>query len=143
VQPDPSTAVEANLVASVKFLSEDIGVRSYRDLTKLNKTADYIEEQFRTFGCPVTRQAFSYDGRTYYNIAAEVKGRAPEQKGIVIVGAHYDSAGHTPGADDNASGVAGLLELARLFMLEPADRTVRFVAFSLDNLVRSPSSFHA
>ena len=49
-----------------------------------------------------------------------------------MVGAHYDTVRTTPGADDNASGVAGLLRLAKLFSGRPRDRTVRFVAFALE-----------
>jgi len=122
----------SNLAATVQYLSEEIGTRSYRDLLKLNKASDHIESQFRTFGCIVSRQAFTYEGKTYYNIIGEVKGTNPAKKEIVILGAHYDTVYGTPGADDNASGVAGLLELARLFAAAPAERTMRFVAFSLE-----------
>jgi Zn-dependent M28 family amino/carboxypeptidase len=63
------------------------------------------------------------------NVEATLLGtRTPEK--IVVVGAHYDSAPGTPGADDNASGVAALLELARVFAQHPQPRTIRFVAFT-------------
>lgn len=123
---------EANLISTVRYLSEEIGERSFRDLPKLNKTADYIESSLHSFGCIVSRQAFTYEGRTYYNVIGEVKGSHPDKKEILIIGAHYDTAVGTPGADDNASGVAGLLELARLTALGPAEKTIRFVAFSLE-----------
>jgi len=123
---------EANLISTVSFLSEEIGERSYRDLPKLNKTAAYIESSLRSSGCLVSKQAFTYEGRTYYNVIGEVKGSHPDKKEILIIGAHYDTAVGTPGADDNASGVAGLLELARLTAEGPAERTIRFVAFSLE-----------
>lgn len=123
---------EANLISTVRFLSEEIGERSFRDLPKLNKTADYIESSLRSFGCLVSRQAFTYEGRMYYNVIGEVKGSHPDKKEILIIGAHYDTVVGTPGADDNASGVAGLLELARLTAIGPAERTIRFVAFSLE-----------
>ena len=123
---------EANLLSTVRYLSEEIGERSYRDLPKLNKTADYIENSLHSSGCLVSRQAFTYGGRTYYNVVGEVKGTHPDKKEMLIIGAHYDTAVGTPGADDNASGIAGLLELARLTALGPADRTIRFVAFSLE-----------
>jgi len=123
---------EASLVSTVRFLSEVIGERSFRDLPKLNKTADYIESSLRSFGCLVSKQAFTYEGRTYYNVIGEVKGSHPDKKEILIIGAHYDTAVGTPGADDNASGVAGFLELARLTALNPVERTIRFVAFSLE-----------
>ena len=131
-QSVPQNITETNLAATVRTLSETIGIRSYRDITKLNKTADYIESQFRSFGCMVSRQAFSYENITYYNVIAEVKGWNPDKKEIIVIGAHYDTAEGTPGADDNASGIAGLLELARMIAREPAERTIRFIDFSLE-----------
>ncbi|MEK6698130.1 MAG: M28 family peptidase [Nitrospirota bacterium] len=124
--------VAPNLKATVNYLSVDIGERSWSDLKKLGRAADSIEDKFRSSGCPVKRQAFFYSGNTYYNIIAEVKGAGVADDGILIIGAHYDTVKGTPGADDNASGVAALLELARLTALQPAKRTVRFVAFSLE-----------
>ena len=123
---------EANLVATVKHLSETIGKRSYRDVSALNQAAEYIDAAFRSYGCSVTKQAFQYQGKTYYNVVGEVKGADPDKKEILIIGAHYDTAVSTPGADDNASGIAGMLELARLTALHPGRRTIRFAAFSLE-----------
>lgn len=124
--------IKPNLISTVKYLSGDIGERSYLDIKKLNTAADFIEERFRAYGCLVKRQSFTYSGQTYHNIIAEVKGSQDSGKGILIVGAHYDTVTGTPGADDNASGVAGLLELARLIASHPPGREVRFVAFTLE-----------
>jgi Zn-dependent M28 family amino/carboxypeptidase len=124
--------LKQNLISTVKYLSEDIGQRSYLDVERLNRTADYIEDKFRSYGCNVKRQPFNYRGSTYYNIICEIKGTKESKDGILVVGAHYDTVIDTPGADDNASGVAGLLELARLTVLKPLQRTVRFVAFTLE-----------
>jgi Zn-dependent M28 family amino/carboxypeptidase len=123
---------EANLISTVRYLSEEIGARSYRDLLRLNKAADYIENALHSYGCIVSRQAFTYDGITYYNVIGEVKGTNPDKREILIIGAHYDTVIGTPGADDNASGVAALLEVARMAALSPAERTIRFAAFSLE-----------
>ncbi len=125
-------AIKPNVIETVRHLSEKIGQRSYRDLEKLAETAEYIEEKLRSYGCSTSRQAFTYNGNTYHNIITEVKGTAPAQDGLLVIGAHYDTAEGTPGADDNASGVAGLLELARLTVIQPMTRTVRFVAFCLE-----------
>ena len=125
-------AIKPNVLETVKRLAEKIGERSYRDLGKLAETAEYIEEKLRSYGCRTTRQAFTYEGNTYHNIITEVQGREPAQDGILVIGAHYDSAEGTPGADDNASGVAALLELARLTAVQPLKRTVRFIAFCLE-----------
>ncbi len=124
--------IKSNLMATVKYLSQDIGQRSYLDVDKLNRAADYIEKKFRSYGCELKRQPFNYQGNTYYNIICEIKGTEARDDGILVVGAHYDTVVGTPGADDNASGVAGLLELTRLAALNPFQRTVRFAAFSLE-----------
>jgi Zn-dependent M28 family amino/carboxypeptidase len=124
--------IKLNLLETVRHLSVDIGERSYPDTKKLGLAADYIEDKLRHYGCHVKRQPFTYGSGTYYNIIAEVKGLRDDKDGVLVIGAHYDTVAGTPGADDNASGVAGLLELARLTAAGPPDRTVHFVAFSLE-----------
>jgi len=129
----------------VTRLAGDIGVRTYRHIEQLKKTADTISEQFTSFGYRVTRQPFVFGGNTYDNIIAELTcGSSPEM--LLIVGAHYDSVSTTPGADDNASGVAGLLGLARALAGAPMKRTVRFVAFALEEWPvyrsRNMASYH-
>mgnify|MGYP001603560296 CR=1 FL=1 len=123
--------LETNLKSHVIFLSEKIGERNYLDTEKLDKAADYIEEKFRSYKCNVKRQSFKAENKTYYNIEAEVKGASDKDK-IIIIGAHYDTITGTPGADDNASGVAGILELARLASEKPLPYTIRLVAFALE-----------
>ncbi|HWR71546.1 MAG TPA: M28 family peptidase [Nitrospirota bacterium] len=115
----------------VAFLSREIGIRTCQDPEQLDRTARYIADQFSSFGYHVTRQPFSFSGNTYHNVIAELRGsRSPER--IIVVGAHYDTVRTTFGADDNASGVAGLLDLARCLAGKPLKRTVRFVAFALE-----------
>ncbi|MDI6738684.1 MAG: M28 family peptidase, partial [Nanoarchaeota archaeon] len=123
--------LEINLKSHVIFLSEKIGERNYLDTEKLNKAADYIEDKFRSYKCNVKRQSFKAENKTYYNIEAEVKGTSDKNK-IIVIGAHYDTITGTPGADDNASGVAGILELARLVSEKPLPYTIRLVAFALE-----------
>jgi Zn-dependent M28 family amino/carboxypeptidase len=123
--------VKVNLRETVLFLSDEIGTRSCRDLESLERSAAYIEGRFRSFGLQVSRQPFTYDGHTYQNVIAEVRGTR-ETEDIYVVGAHYDAVEGSPGADDNASGVAGLLELARLAAEDPPPVTTRFAAFSLE-----------
>ena len=125
-------AMKPNVIETVRHLSEGIGQRSWRDLDKLARAAGFIEERLRSYGCVTERQGFTYRSHSYDNIITEVKGTDPSLDDIFVIGAHYDSAEGTPGADDNASGVAGLLELARLTCKNPAKRTVRFVAFCLE-----------
>jgi Zn-dependent M28 family amino/carboxypeptidase len=124
--------VQSNLRTAVQYLSQDIGERSYLDVRKLTTVADFVEERFQAYGCSVKRQPFSYRSSTYHNVIGEVRSSHNANEGILVIGAHYDTVVGTPGADDNASGVAGLLELARLTALSPRRRTVRFIAFSLE-----------
>jgi hypothetical protein len=115
----------------VTMLSQEIGVRTWRDGDRLRRTTDYISEQFRSFGYEVSRQPFLYRGKIYDNLIAELGGRASPGK-VLVVGAHYDTVRTTPGADDNASGVAGLLGIARALAGKQLEGTVRFVAFALE-----------
>jgi Zn-dependent M28 family amino/carboxypeptidase len=130
--------IKSNLIATVKCLSQDIGQRSYRDIVKLNKSASYIESKFSSFGYEPIRQSYTYRGNKYYNVSVEVKGVDQSKNEIIVIGAHYDTVVGTSGADDNASGIAGLLELARLIRSNPLSRTIHFVAFTLEE---PPASF--
>ena len=125
--------LSAALEKHVRYLSEKIGERhhyTYRfqkeGTGELEQAADWIEGELRQSGLAVERQSYSLGNppEKFCNLVAERKG-GPE---IVVVGAHYDSIPPTPGADDNASGVAILLELAR--RVRPGTRTIRFVAFT-------------
>lgn len=127
---DDIKEIEANLETTVRFLSEKIGSRSYADLAQLNKSADYIEEKLVSYGCIVKRQSFTCMENTYHNIIGEVSGDKDSE--ILVIGAHYDTVPGTPGADDNASGIAGLLELARLAEGNSLSRTICFAAFTLE-----------
>jgi len=127
VAPD----VRERLEASVRRLAETIGPRSYRDEANLVAAADFVTRSFEAAGYTVTFQPYEVKGWTYRNIIAELRG-TEEPDRILIVGAHYDTVEGTPGADDNASGVAVLLELARLHAETRFRKTVRFVAFTLE-----------
>jgi Zn-dependent M28 family amino/carboxypeptidase len=87
-----------------------------------------IEREFSQSGYSVERQAYAVCGQTVANLVAELRGSTHPDR-IVILGAHYDTVDTTPGADDNASAVAVLLEVARLMHSWQPKRTVRFVAF--------------
>lgn len=123
--------IKANLTKTVHVLSEEIGPRSYTQTDALKKTTDYIKSELNGYGYDVSVQAYSAEGMTFENISVVKKGTALPGK-ILVVGAHYDTVPGTPGADDNASGVAGLLELARLFADEQPGITLHFVAFALE-----------
>jgi len=129
----------------VTMLAAGIGARTYQDREKLGKAADYIADQFTSFGYEVAKQPFLFRGNTYHNVVAEHKGTASPEK-LLVVGAHYDSVSTTPGADDNASGVAGLLGLAQALSGMKLEKTIRFVAFALEEWPvyrsRNMASYH-
>jgi Zn-dependent M28 family amino/carboxypeptidase len=78
---------------------------------KLDEAAKYIESRLKETGIPSTKQTYTVEGQTFRNVIATF---GPNDGERIIVGAHYDSCGSLPCADDNASGTASLLELARL-----------------------------
>ena len=118
--------LRANLRRHVDWLSVQIGERHLWNGDSLRRTADYIESELAASGYAPTRQNFTAFQKNVCNVIAEKAGR---QEPVVIVGAHYDSAPGSPGADDNASAVAGLLELARLMRYQRSRCSFRFVAF--------------
>jgi hypothetical protein len=97
----------------------------------LDRAADFIEEFFRRCGLVVSRQSFAVGGVDCHNIEAVCPDFVGTSEPHWILGAHYDSAPGTPGADDNSSAVAILLETARLLSeSDPAPRNFRFVAYT-------------
>lgn len=121
--------LRGHLRSHVEMLASTIGPRdTRRNPERLRRAADYVQSQLRGMGYEVVAQSYEVDGRTWRNLEVTRRGaELPEQ--IILVGAHYDSVPDTPGANDNASGTAALLELARLWARQAARRTVRFVAF--------------
>jgi Zn-dependent M28 family amino/carboxypeptidase len=93
---------------------------------RLDAIASYITQQFQAAGITNVREQ-AFDQGIYRNIVATVGADTPDR---IVVGAHYDACGPMPGADDNASGTAGLLELARLLAAHPPKRTVELVAYT-------------
>ena len=114
-------------------LERIVGERNPRTSpAQLNQVEQYIEGGFTSFGLAVESDSFSYRGKSYRNIVA----RAGTQRGgpLIILGAHYDSVEGSPGADDNASGVAVLLEAARVLSGVRLSNQVLFCAFNLEEL---------
>jgi len=125
---DEEAVLRDRLRAHVSVLAGDIGERNVWRSRALEASARHVERVLGDLGYPVTVQEFDVQGVTVKNLEAERKGNSvPEE--VVVVGAHYDSIIGSPGANDNASGVAGVLEMARLLADQPLPRTVRFVAF--------------
>ncbi len=124
----------ADLQRHVHALAVSIGERHAGKLQQLNQTADYIVKQFEHTGLTVSNQAYTAYGTQFRNVVAKLNG---ETDNILVVGAHYDSVPGSPAANDNASGVAALLELAALNANQRFHRTVHFVAFANEELPHS------
>ena len=119
------------LYADVEKLTSIDPPRNYLNLDSLNTIADYIHEEFKKWDCNTQVQEYLADDEIYKNVIASFN---PTHKTRVVIGAHYDVCGEQPGADDNASAVAGLLEVGRLIQeLKPTlNCRVDLVAFSLE-----------
>lgn len=114
-----------NLKVHVQALAGDIGERNVFNPAKLRAAADYIEGEWRRQGYDVSRQSYSVFSTACDNLEVSSGAGGP----VIVVGAHYDSVAGSPGANDNASGVAALLELSRVFAGGESARRIRFVAF--------------
>jgi hypothetical protein len=123
----------ARLRLHVERLARELGPRDVAHPDGLDRAAAYVAAGFREATPHVSEQAYEVEGRTYRNVIARFgpSAAAPGAERIVV-GAHYDTAGPLPGADDDASGVAGLLELARLLAGRPPPFPVELVAFTLE-----------
>ena len=121
----------ARLQKHVRHLAGEIGEHNSIVYASLEQARLYIEQCFSQAGYEIQHDAYEVASRTYQNVIVEHPG---SDEGVVVIGADYDTAPGTPGADDNASGVAVLLELAR----SPRDAPgVRSIAFTLEE----PSSY--
>jgi Zn-dependent M28 family amino/carboxypeptidase len=116
-----------HLAEDVEYLST-LGERSTRKAGSLQATVQYIRDRLQQSGYQATEQPFSVQGETLSNIEAVIIGSDAREE-TIVVGAHYDSAAGTVGADDNATGVAATLELARLLRESKPYTTIRFAFF--------------
>lgn len=144
--PSTPPAVDPVLLqAHVKRLSSDFYPRSYDQFRKIGRAAAYIQTSFQAMGATVGVQDVVVQESTYHNVIAHF---GPADGPLLVIGAHYDSHSdahvaidsplgysaqtHTPGADDNASGVAGLIELGRLLSKAQPRRSIQLVAYTLE-----------
>jgi hypothetical protein len=129
--------IAERLRTHVDRLAGLIGPRHPGKPVALEAAATYVEREFQNLGDAVERQCYDASGVNVSNLVIQRRGsRSPEE--IVVLGAHYDTVPVTPGADDNASAVAILIETARLLRPDTSRRTVRFVAFTCEE----PPHFH-
>jgi Zn-dependent M28 family amino/carboxypeptidase len=122
-------SLEQELRSYVQQLAGRIGERNLYRYKQLAAAADYIGATLVSSGYQVTRHQYEVSGNPCENLEVEIKGR--EHSGeILLLGAHYDSVQGSPGANDNATGVASVLALAKALAKTSPSRTVRFVAFA-------------
>lgn len=135
---DLPTADAEKLRNHVRTISKGYFPRDYRSPETLGRLAEYIQQVFVKANGRTQLQTFVVDGKPYHNVIASY---GPEEGERIIVGAHYDTAGQFPGANDNASGVAGLMALANLLKEAKLSTRVDLVAFTLEEppFFRTPS----
>ncbi len=124
-------SVRAQLEATVRALTVSIGPRSHRDPAALAAASELISRHLSASGYETSAQAYPAGELDVRNVIAERRGLEQPER-VIVVGAHYDTVAGSPGADDNASGVAVLLELARVHAQTQFRKTVRFAAFTLE-----------
>jgi len=126
---DVGTVDPARLERHVRMISETLSPRDWRHPGNLDKVADYIKTEMGRAGGMVSEQPYAMDGNTYRNV---IGAFGPEAGERVVIGAHYDAFGPYPAADDDASGVAGLIELAHQIGKASLSTRVDLVAFTLE-----------
>jgi len=103
----------------------------YTNMRALNAAADYVVSELRKAALAVADETFEAEGEVFRNIVGTHVGTVAPQEQVLVV-AHYDTKPGTPGADDNASAVAAMLEIARLLARGRFERTLQFVGFTLE-----------
>lgn len=130
-QAQPATTDTARLGQHLRYLTSRQPARSAAHPAVLDSVAAYLARHLRAAGGRVARQPVQADGTTYQNVIASF---GPETGPRLIIGAHYDVCGEQPGADDNGTGTAALLELARLLgqSARPLPQRIDLVAYTLE-----------
>ena len=118
----------------VIVLADNVGERNMHTPGTMDAAVNFLEDRFASMGFDVEKHQYTlqrgvYTGRTASNLVVEIPG-ADNKDEIIILGAHYDTVPNSPGANDNASGVAVLLAVAQEMSGAEPDRTVRFIAFA-------------
>ncbi|MEZ6163318.1 MAG: M28 family peptidase [Phycisphaerales bacterium] len=127
---DVVRSTQDRLRADVQALSVDFAQRNARNRGVLNDAGLWVGMRLAMMGYEADlEQVDDTDEQRGFNVFAELRGTSRPDE-IIVIGAHYDAEVNTPGADDNASGVAAMLELARRFAGSPMDRTVRWVGYT-------------
>jgi len=128
--PSVTTASTNNLKVYLEQIIGNDSYRNYKNIEELQRVSAWIKEQMRLFGIPCQYQNYSVNGLGYRNVVCNLAAGHADK---VIVGAHYDVFGEQQGADDNASGVAGVIETARILAQQKSQLTqnIEFVFYTL------------
>lgn len=133
-QANSAISQQADVQNVQLYLQQIIGTGSFRNhqnIAELNRVSAWIKEQMRLFGIPCQFQNYIVNRQNYRNVVCSLNVGGAEK---VIVGAHYDVFGQVQGADDNASGVAGVIEAARILSQEKShlNHNVEFAFYTLE-----------
>lgn len=120
--------LQNELRQDIQKIGIEIGARNKNYYQNLDDTRSFLVGKFTQFGYQVKQQEYKIKEQTYYNIEVEKLGTEKPNE-VILVGGHYDSALHSPGANDNGTGASATLELARIFARKSTKRTIRFIAF--------------
>jgi len=123
--------IESNLRLHVDRLAGLIGPRTLKQPKTIEATIGYIRRQWNEMGYSVAEETYDAIGDIATNLIVEQPGTKRSDE-IILLGAHYDTVSTTPGADDNASAVAVLLEVSRLLKDHAGSRTMWYVAFACE-----------
>lgn len=128
--PNVTPASTDNLKVYLEQITGQQGYRNYKNTQELQRVSAWIKEQMRLFGIPCQYQNYSVNGLGYRNVVCTLTAGHADK---VIVGAHYDVFGEQQGADDNASGVAGVIETARILAQQKSQlaHNIEFVFYTL------------
>ncbi len=113
----------------IQKITVEIGARNYIKYKNLNAAKSFFENTLTQLGYKVEQQEYKIDKKPYYNLEVQRLGTEKPSE-VILIGGHYDSAFNSPGANDNGTGAAATLELARIFAKKSTRRTVRFVEFT-------------
>ena len=120
--------IKSNLKRHIQMFSDTIGERNVFTGDSLKQSAKYIENEFNKANLQIARQKYHVESTEVFNIIGEKTGTDKAAE-VIIIGGHYDSITNSKGANDNASGIAAVIELAHLLKDTPTRHTIRFVGF--------------
>ncbi len=121
--------IKKELLSDVAFMADTLGPRNFLHYEQLERCREWIKQKWQDQGYEVKEQIFEMDGKEYSNLEIEIRGKKSPHE-IIIISDQYDTLPDSPGANNNASGVAVVFQLTKLLKDFVPDKTLRFVAFT-------------